>query len=311
MPATSQQQQKLFGLALSVKRGEIPRSEVSDEVLNIVDTMSEKKIKDFAETSHNGLPTKVETVIRGLVRETFRNKVLGEISATQRANTFFKVNTDGYNIYNILKGKWDRKKVENYFNSLVGSNDRNVGYGSWFDKLKLTANSVGVDAYKYASDKKGLINAIIDNIEEIYKINIKLKIGNKVGLPENLNNSIIETEQLDEKLITFSNRAPYGQVVFIAGGAGSGKGFAVSNFLDSAGFKVRDVDEMKKQLQRLNALGKLSIQQIVDKFGKNIKPADLEGIKKIQNDGFDLKTMDLKRPDHVYALHILVKAAGN
>jgi hypothetical protein len=90
----------------------------------------------------------------------------------------------------------------------------------------------------------------------------------------------------------------------------SGKGFAVSNFLDSAGFKVRDVDEMKKQLQRLNAIGKLSIQQIIDKFGKNIKPADLETINKIQNDGFDLKTMDLKRPDHVYALHILVKAAG-
>jgi hypothetical protein len=34
----------------------------------------------------------------------------------------------------------------------------------------------------------------------------------------------------------------------------------------------------------------------------------LEGIKKIQSDGFDLKTMDLKNPNHVYALHILVKA---
>jgi len=88
----------------------------------------------------------------------------------------------------------------------------------------------------------------------------------------------------------------------------SGKGFAVENFLDSASFKVRDVDEMKKQLQKLNAIGKLSIQQIVDRFGKNIKPADLEGIKKIQSDGFDLKTMDLKNPNHVYALHVLVKA---
>ena len=34
MPATSQQQQKLFGLALSVKRGETPRSEVSDTVIS-------------------------------------------------------------------------------------------------------------------------------------------------------------------------------------------------------------------------------------------------------------------------------------
>jgi hypothetical protein len=64
MPAQSQQQQKLFGLALSVKRGETPRSEASEEVLNIVDSMSEKQIKDFAETSHSGLPAKVEQQVR-------------------------------------------------------------------------------------------------------------------------------------------------------------------------------------------------------------------------------------------------------
>lgn len=56
--AESEQQQKLFGLALSVKRGDTPRSEVSAEVLKIVDTMSEKKIRDFAKTSHKGLPEK-------------------------------------------------------------------------------------------------------------------------------------------------------------------------------------------------------------------------------------------------------------
>jgi len=56
----SEQQQKLFGLALSVKRGDTPRSEVSDAVLKIVDTMSEKKIRDFAKTKHEGIPKKVE-----------------------------------------------------------------------------------------------------------------------------------------------------------------------------------------------------------------------------------------------------------
>jgi len=56
----SEQQQKLFGLALSVKRGDTSRSEVSDAVLKIVDTMSEKKIRDFAKTKHEGIPKKVE-----------------------------------------------------------------------------------------------------------------------------------------------------------------------------------------------------------------------------------------------------------
>ena len=54
----SEQQQKLFGLALSVKRGDTPRSEASAEVLKIVDTMSEKKIRDFASTSHSEVPKK-------------------------------------------------------------------------------------------------------------------------------------------------------------------------------------------------------------------------------------------------------------
>ena len=62
MPATSKQQQKLFGLALSVKRGDTPRSEVSDDVLGIVDKMSEKEIEDFASTDHKGLPTKKEEI---------------------------------------------------------------------------------------------------------------------------------------------------------------------------------------------------------------------------------------------------------
>jgi hypothetical protein len=54
----SEQQQKLFGLALSVKRGETPRSDASAEVLKIVDTMSEKKIRDFAKTPHSEVPKK-------------------------------------------------------------------------------------------------------------------------------------------------------------------------------------------------------------------------------------------------------------
>ena len=40
MPAQSQQQQKLFGLALAFKRGEVPSSEVSDEIKAIADRMS-------------------------------------------------------------------------------------------------------------------------------------------------------------------------------------------------------------------------------------------------------------------------------
>ena len=120
----------------------------------------------------------------------------------------------------------------------------------------------------------------------------------------------ITEDILNEKLITYGNRKPYGQIVFMAGGAGSGKGFAIKNFVDSASFKIRDVDEMKKQLQILNRLGKVDIRGILKKYGRNIKLKDLDLIRKIEKDGYRLQNLNLKNPDHVYALHTLVKAMG-
>lgn len=56
MPAQSKSQQRLFGMALAVRMGEIKRSEVSKEVLDIVDgKMTNKEIKDFASTKHKNL----------------------------------------------------------------------------------------------------------------------------------------------------------------------------------------------------------------------------------------------------------------
>ena len=80
--SVSQQQQKIMGLALSVKRGDTPRSEVSKDVLDMVDGMTEKELEDFASTKHKGLPMKKEEFIneedydrmkdRQMERGTFR-----------------------------------------------------------------------------------------------------------------------------------------------------------------------------------------------------------------------------------------------
>jgi|TARA_B100000035_G_scaffold32073_1_gene24410 dephospho-CoA kinase len=121
---------------------------------------------------------------------------------------------------------------------------------------------------------------------------------------------VINEEQLDEKLMVYNNRKPYGQVVFLAGGAGSGKGFASNHFLDKEMFKVRDVDKMKKQLQILNRMGKIDIDGIIKKFGKNIPAKEIENIRSIQSQGFQLRNLQLKQPNHVRALHQLVKAMG-
>ena len=127
------------------------------------------------------------------------------------------------------------------------------------------------------------------------------------------NESTVNEEQLEEKLITFSNRANYGQIVFMAGGAGSGKGFAISNFIDSSSFKVRDVDEMKKAVGNLDKLGKLSIEQWYKKFSKNLKEDELAHVDKyVKDKKLTLKALsnNLRDPNNVSALHYIVDAMG-
>ena len=58
-------------------------------------------------------------------------------------------------------------------------------------------------------------------------------------------------QYLEEKLIMYNQGKRYGQIVFLAGGAGSGKGFAVKNFMEKEKFKIRDVDEWKKAFMKL------------------------------------------------------------
>ncbi len=88
---------------------------------------------------------------------------------------------------------------------------------------------------------------------------------------------------LEEKLIVYGGGKKYGQIVFLAGGAGSGKGFASEKFMQKELFKVRDVDEWKKAF---------------------IKMAS--EMKKYP----ELRGLNLRNPDDVFKLHMAVKKMG-
>ena len=63
MPSKSKAQQKLFGIALAVRKGEMKRSEVDKSVLDIVDSdMTDKEIENFAKTKHDGLKEYLQEV---------------------------------------------------------------------------------------------------------------------------------------------------------------------------------------------------------------------------------------------------------
>ena len=56
MPAKSKAQQKAAGAALSAKRGETKVGDLKGASKEMYEDMSEKQLKDFAETDRKGLP---------------------------------------------------------------------------------------------------------------------------------------------------------------------------------------------------------------------------------------------------------------
>lgn len=116
-------------------------------------------------------------------------------------------------------------------------------------------------------------------------------------------------QYLEEKLIILGKGANYGQVVFLAGGAGSGKGFAITNFLEGNKFKVFDPDGFKDAFLRIR-----------DNFFK----AEAEAERQSQKDGDhkfkpSQKTVDfikglvglnLRDPKDTGKLHMMMKNLG-
>ena len=132
---------------------------------------------------------------------------------------------------------------------------------------------------------------------------MKLKFSEYVDLKD------YKAYQLVEKQILYNNGAKYGQIVFLAGGAASGKSFAVQHFMQGSEFKVRDVDELKIAFQKLDALGKFTTQDLLDKYGDKISDKDKELIQKELTDkNLKMGELNLKTPTHVYILHVLIRA---
>ncbi|WP_417579897.1 DUF3008 family protein [Pelagibacterium sp.] len=58
MPAKSKAQQKAAGAALAAKRGEMPKKDLKGASREMVDSMTEKELEDFASTKREDLPDK-------------------------------------------------------------------------------------------------------------------------------------------------------------------------------------------------------------------------------------------------------------
>jgi len=69
MPAQSKQQQKFMGLVHAIQKGDVPASDASPEAQKVAQDMKPSDVKDFASTSHKGLPKKVKESILKKLKE--------------------------------------------------------------------------------------------------------------------------------------------------------------------------------------------------------------------------------------------------
>jgi len=85
MPAVSKAQQRFMGMVHAAQKGDMENP--SPEVEKAADSMSDKDAKDFASTSHKGLPNKKENMItRNRLKEIVKEVMVEEAEY----QTFFK-----------------------------------------------------------------------------------------------------------------------------------------------------------------------------------------------------------------------------
>ena len=103
MPAVSKAQQKFMGMVHATQKGDMEAP--SPEVAKAASSMSDKDAKDFASTSHKGLPDKKEEQINKLkeiIRKMVRERMIDEINTTG--------NVQGYNSPYAFTKKGDEKE---------------------------------------------------------------------------------------------------------------------------------------------------------------------------------------------------------
>lgn len=113
MPAKSEAQQRFMGMALAAKRG---KGHFSKKVMEAAESMSEKQLRDFAKTKHEGLPEK-KAYLEGFMKraaeygysEAEINEAVKTAGALEKIKAYIKKHEDEPS-ESLLKGFMKKQK---------------------------------------------------------------------------------------------------------------------------------------------------------------------------------------------------------
>ena len=200
MPAVSQQQQKIMGLALAYKRGDVPPNEVSSTIKKIANAMSEKELEKYAGTSHKNLPKKVDEkdimnkitkeelsqMISDAVEEVMRERFSVKKLTPEQKQKYLDAISD-YKIHDeIIYRSTKLKESVDLIKSLVEFASKNMieESGDWFEGVSQTRNSKALkESIKVFEKTANKIIKMQQTLESIYE-----HIGRSLGKFYNIKN---------------------------------------------------------------------------------------------------------------------------
>jgi hypothetical protein len=193
MPALSQQQQKLMGLALAYKRGKVSKSDVSKTVKQLANSMSEKELEKYASTKHKGLPNKVgenktktsmtrediNKLVSDAVREVMSEKFNTKVLTPEQKQKYIE-SISRYNEYrSVVHRSKSLPEIVSEIKRIVEFASKNMveESGDWFEGVSHRRNSKrlkeSVNEFQKISER---IVKLQRTLESIYE-----NIGKQLG----------------------------------------------------------------------------------------------------------------------------------
>ena len=172
MPAVSKAQQRFMGMVHAAQKGDMENP--SPEVQKAADSMSDKDAKDFASTSHKGLPNKKENMItRNRLKEIVKEVMVEEAEY----QTFFKKALEkagkGINDMSDDEKKAFFNKVDTAWNG-KGEKSEGNAFGAAVSNAKQEGDDTfEVDGEKYKTE---------DVSTELPKASIPSAVKQKLGM---------------------------------------------------------------------------------------------------------------------------------
>lgn len=189
MPALSQQQQKLMGLALAYKKGDVPDSKVSDKIKKLANAMTKSDLEKYASTKHKGLPKKVENklsveelrnMIADAVDEVIQEKTSVSNLSSEQKNLYIEAISNFKQYSSIIHRSKELPKAVEEIKSLVNFASKNVvsESGDWFEGVSLKRRAKRLKETMQEFEKtSGKITKLQKTLESIYE-NIGRQLGN-------------------------------------------------------------------------------------------------------------------------------------